>query len=398
MGSIVETAAGGQESEIGSKRETFTHIGPFVLYVLFKSGAITMDLDEEYSLNMQILSQTPLRGRVRPTPKTQEGKTKDNNSLEKMLQASYTRALARFVNRGIISPKLEELAERIVVPENVHVETINEAVGEFAREGFSFPQTPAERKEKFLLRFSPKISHNIWQFVPDLQSRFGFSPEQAQEITADFVVSHELGHALEVALIIYQTQERIDYLTTYSDVFTRNSPRYHYQLTQLLLYTMATHNLSECPKQLREVFDQQEDSEIALSACERFATGFELLGLTYALEDAGVGKEATEVFVKEIRDEKNTTFNDYSRAIRMGKTKGFVLEEFSFLLTFLSGSFSRMNEDYNGLGKLLLSEANVFTSHGLGYFFPFSEIEIREYLRFAQWENLHLVRRSFSGS
>lgn len=271
-----------------------------------------------------------------------------------------------FSEKGIIPAELADSTALLLGEENI-VLTEGEA-HKFEYRGFDFPDEQEKRGTIFLGKGMLDFMENR---LSEAISRLDINmPEGISDAVLMWSLSHEYGHAVKEATRFLELQKRKP------DSLSPDQ-------TQKLSFEVG----SEINIALAQKIAPDPDIETMLEGSpddtrwtsrgqlinERFASGFEYIGLASALENAGLTAEQAQGVVNEILGEDVAKFDDIFDAVKYAKSKGITMHK---LCSALSGFWEKLRE-----AKMPEIAKNYvyFDAHAIGYLKPLSSNQIMQF-------------------
>lgn len=275
-------------------------------------------------------------------------------------------SIKAFIANGDLTSSQLMTIGKLVRPSNIRI--TGEAHARYLDLGFSFPQNSGEREEislelglKYIFRKLERVYKPILA-----QNELNLTEEQILNILLRTSASHEYGHALKKALEILQWEA---YSAEASGVekmkkWYEFTPEWEKQVVELLPNQELADILSSEP----------EDgwySERRMTVSERIATGFEYLGLQYALEEVGIDPAKQKQIMNSYTERDKAHLRQYKKVIALARARNLNLE-------LLGGAVDDLSIKLEKRGRQDLKELLCFgfSARNLGYFYPFTKEEI----------------------
>lgn len=273
-------------------------------------------------------------------------------------ESSYRSVVKAFVDNGIIDTEVAQLTGKLIRPSDIAI-TNDKNFWAFLYLRSDFPKGQEKRGELVAdgLLFTARINS-----MKSVLSQAGVSlpDEQIEEIVRRWIISHEYGHAVDAAIRINEAKKpgRDEWLV----------PR---QMDEDIYEHIARN-----PK-LESIVAEGDGSS---SSLERVSTGFEALGLRFALKEAGVESEKVDEVIGLLRAKDARNATELEETIKITKSKGMTRESLDQLLTaVIIGVRGAGKKELTRVLPVPLPPQNFCASYA-GYFFPMSEEELKEYI------------------
>lgn len=375
-----------QVGDIGSKLEHFPNSHAGAISELICSNAIT--------LNPSLKGQTPKSTIYFPDPNsgnyeesyvvnlekakevlqpfeisTQIMKSADQLSPQEVYedgQKALKETIKAFVTHGDISPELAVLVGKIIRPSGVEVNDHH-----CARFFYPHDYFPEDGEEKGSLEIGlTYLASHLKQFKEiTTWHGFHFSEQQLLHLVLRNTASHEYGHAIDRALRIneWKRRERED---PKANVFSSQVDK---EFNNLIYDTLAPDS------RLQEIFAYEpENADYANregTSSERIATGFEFLGLSYALNELGVNDQKVAAIVSDFKDVDRKSLYQYEDVLRLARQHHLNFELLGAAINKITVSLKEEN-----LFNLASVLAFGFYSRNFGYYFPLTGEQLHEYI------------------
>ncbi|GEM_PF-6795271 len=285
-------------------------------------------------------------------------------------EVAFRNVVKAFVDHKVIDPQTAELTGKLVRPSNITL--IDATYFRFLYMADEFPKSASERGELEMGHLGyGRMTRNL---VRKLESAgVELRSEQMRGVVLRWIISHEYGHAVDAALQIQKAEEVGKSKPDEEKWKVKADVDRH--ASQELFTTIAPE-----PK-LQEMFTIQDARYAGLhddalqTSSERISTGFEYLGLRYALTDAGVAEDKIDKVLDAFKEEDQKSFQDLEHLFKVGKEKGMDIETLGVALNTLKLEL-RKTEKPELKKTLPLSFGSTYA----GYFFPLSETQLKAYI------------------
>lgn len=287
------------------------------------------------------------------------------------IKAAFSDTLRGFLSHDIISGNVMGQVSRIIKPSGV---TPSEnANASFLYLDDNFPEDP-ERRGEILLG---KRAYAKWEGeFKSIYEKVGLNltDEQIRQTTLRFLISHEYGHAVERGIAILKSEDEM----TDSEKLNPMSGR------MKIMHGLKMHVYEQLApnSKLQSLFTEEKVASIyrandpALTTSERIATGFERLGLQYALEDINVDPIQIDQVLNYLQQTHESRFTEQKYILDKAKKKGFSLEQLSAAIDLIDGEMHKMER--KDLAELT---RGGFSGHTFGYAFPLNQDQIKEFTK-----------------
>lgn len=293
----------------------------------------------------------------------------EQEHLEERSQKIFRQIVKSFVERGIVPRPLAVEVGRLLRPSSVEI--IKERYHRFLYLRDVFPSTPPERAK---LQISPNLTVQREKPLRERLKQAGIdlTAEQIEQINLRWGISHEYGHAVHRTLVLSRVEQEAE----------RQGDKDFQQVAYGVenQFDVDVFNRIALDEELARALKNEPEGGFhhwsrRATTPERVATGFEYLGLRYALEDLGVGGQKAREVVEGFMEEDRKWFREYVQLMEDVRSKGWNLEDLSDALSELRGALREIRRED------LLDELPSFGARNFGYLSPLNEKQIKELVR-----------------
>jgi len=290
---------------------------------------------------------------------------------------AFSHVVKTFIGRRIISSALEAQIERLVDSDGVQVGT--EGIGEFRYFKDTFPAD----SEKAVIN----VGYDIYkERERDLKNctdalGIGLTEDKIRQISLTGIIAHEYGHAVERTIELMRAEQlvKVSPQGNSDEVITKNIVQASKEKRESLSA------IGDDPS-LQELIFIQEGETISTwdtpyhdIDSERFASGLEILGLRFALEDADLNAGQVADVINNLRVDRTKKLDEFKAVTKLINSKDLDVYYMRFALrdlktTLINSSTSATHLD---IEERIPEQPPYFP---IGYYIPFSETQVKQFI------------------
>ncbi|OGY08385.1 MAG: hypothetical protein A2700_00915 [Candidatus Blackburnbacteria bacterium RIFCSPHIGHO2_01_FULL_44_64] len=298
--------------------------------------------------------------------------------LRAMLPGAFTGACDSFVEKGVIPGSLRELVRsRLLNDGNITAEESDSSAFWFGE--YYFPSNP---ENAALFSVGNKCVAIFEARIAGALNRCGVKvePEVLKRVAIDTVVSHEYGHVVDWTFIILAAgrekevrglEERMYQVPfkLYMEIGEAGKERIHRGIYRDI-----------APNREVEVALRGDEGAVSESTVDRVSTGFEILGLQFALEREGVSPEDALRASDTYRAEASLYLADYRVFRDTLDEHGLDLKKVEKALGVVQHLLGEFGANRKDLVPLVDPMGGV-GGRKVGYYAPMTRTEVDRYIR-----------------
>ncbi len=285
-------------------------------------------------------------------------------------QAETARAFQSAID-DLVATQCISLELAAQVAQILPVENLKTVKGNYARFGYLSDTFPKDRSGAGIIEVGDKIIATFAEKIRQtaLQAGVELTETQCQEVATKRVLMHEYGHAVKQTKKIVAFESAVAAGEKDEEYHLRNSLE---NTTNAKIAAVAP-----CPELAQVFVGEPVDSSRAatelLTMDERIASGFELIGLSQALQKIGVSGEQSQAMIKSIMQEEALKFREKQMVIEFARSKGLSITQ---LNDATSSLFISLHQEHPELAELC---RGGFNAAFMGYNFPLTLSEITRF-------------------
>lgn len=346
----------------------FLSMDAWIVYRLVQDNAISAEPSKEgKNYTVDLLKATEILKDCFSQPELENTQTsKPNNKLETHAQTALKRSIKAFVDNEVLTPFIVLQVGNITRPSNVQTG----GYGARFKHHITSLSTPISERATIQIGREFAVNSEAEQIRQVTRTcGLNFTDEEIADLALRSLVSHEYGHAVASALILnqaYMVAPRRPNLTI-EQVYQEAAASFYNAI-----FTSVTPN-TELASILKTEPPNGTYSARHLTSVERFAQGFQYLGLRFALEGLGLDENKAEAVIVEYAKQNEKGLRDWIKTYELIHSHGLTLEDIGEAVASIKQNLKERKLD------TLRKQFNPYVNAAsLGYFFPLNRSQLDE--------------------